>query len=90
MSPHLNGKVERSQKTDLDEFYSSIDIRSIELPKQLHNWEHYYNHNRGHTSLLLGKHLGKNIRILNHLFLSIQEIEKHYDPLKEPLIIHKL
>jgi transposase InsO family protein len=24
-SPHLNGKVERSQRTDLDEFYSSID-----------------------------------------------------------------
>jgi hypothetical protein len=27
-SPHLNSKVERSQRTDLDEFYSSIDVRS--------------------------------------------------------------
>ena len=23
-SPHLNGKVERSQRTDLDEFYSTV------------------------------------------------------------------
>lgn len=25
-SPYLNGKVERSQRTDLDEFWSSIDF----------------------------------------------------------------
>jgi transposase InsO family protein len=25
-SPHLNGKVERSQKTDLSEFYPTIDF----------------------------------------------------------------
>lgn len=25
-SPHLNGKVERSQKTDLEEFYNTVDI----------------------------------------------------------------
>lgn len=30
-SPHLNGKVERSQRTDLDEFYSSIDIKILSL-----------------------------------------------------------
>jgi transposase InsO family protein len=28
---HLNGKVERSQRTDLDEFYSSIDIKILTL-----------------------------------------------------------
>ncbi|KJV62569.1 integrase core domain protein [Rickettsia amblyommatis str. Ac/Pa] len=86
MSPHLNGKVERSQKTDLDEFYSSIDIRGIELPKQLHNWEHYYNHNRGHTSLA-GKTPWEKYQDLESSVPSIQEIEKNYDPLKEPLII---
>jgi len=26
-SPYLNGKVEKSQRTDLDEFYSTVDIR---------------------------------------------------------------
>lgn len=25
-SPHLNGKVERSQKTDLEEFYATADL----------------------------------------------------------------
>jgi transposase InsO family protein len=25
-SPHLNGKVERSQRTDLDEFYATVDL----------------------------------------------------------------
>jgi len=29
--PHLNGKVERSQKTDLDEFYATVDLTSPDL-----------------------------------------------------------
>ncbi len=29
-SPHLNGKVERSQKTDKSEFYATVDIDSEE------------------------------------------------------------
>mgnify|MGYP006337913365 CR=1 FL=1 len=28
-SPHLNGKVERSQQTDLREFYANTDLRPI-------------------------------------------------------------
>ena len=75
LSPHLNGKVERSQKTDLDEFYSSVDIRSIELPSN------YIIGSIiiiiiGDTLLLLGKHLGKNFRILNHLFLLYKKLRK--------------
>ena len=30
-SPHLNGKVERSQRTDLDEFYATDPLDSIDL-----------------------------------------------------------
>ena len=30
-SPYLNGKVERSQRTDLDEFYSTVDLKILEL-----------------------------------------------------------
>lgn len=30
-SPHLNGKVERSQRIDLDEFYATIDLNDPEL-----------------------------------------------------------
>ncbi len=34
-SPHLNGKVERTQKTDLEEFYSLVNLKSLDLPQQL-------------------------------------------------------
>jgi transposase InsO family protein len=50
-SPHLNGKVERTQRTDLDEFYSTVDIRGPDLEQQLQEWQHYYNWDRPHSSL---------------------------------------
>ena len=53
-SPHLNGKVERSQKTDKDEFYSTIDLKDPDLEMQLAEWQHYYNWDRPH-----GSHNGK-------------------------------
>src|SRR5262249_32264728 len=34
-SPHLNGKVERSQKTDWDEFYSTVDLTAPDLNEKL-------------------------------------------------------
>lgn len=49
--PHLNGKVERSQKTDLSEFYSNVDLSSPELEDQLDEWQSFYNWNRPHGSL---------------------------------------
>jgi len=49
-SPHLNGKVERSQKTDFDEFYSTIDLKASDLEDQLQEWQHFYNWNRSHGS----------------------------------------
>lgn len=50
-SPHLNGKVERSQRTDLEEFYATIDLNSCTLEEQLQEWQHYYNWDRPHGSL---------------------------------------
>jgi transposase InsO family protein len=50
-SPHLNGKVERSQKTDLDEFYETVDLKSSGLEMQLAEWQHHYNWERGHGAL---------------------------------------
>ena len=32
-SPHLNGKVERSQQTDLREFYANTDLSNFETLK---------------------------------------------------------
>lgn len=37
-SPHLNGKVERSQKTDKTEFYATIDIHSEDIDTLLAEW----------------------------------------------------
>jgi transposase InsO family protein len=50
-SPHLNGKVERTQRTDLDEFYSTVDIKASDLEEQLQEWQHYYNWHLPHSSL---------------------------------------
>jgi transposase InsO family protein len=50
-SPHLNGKVERSQRTDLDEFYTTVDLKNPGLADQLAEWQHYYNWDRPHSSL---------------------------------------
>ena len=30
-SPHLNGKVERSQRTDIEEFYATADLKAPDL-----------------------------------------------------------
>lgn len=50
-SPHLNGKVERSQRTDLDEFYRTADLKSPDLPQRLEEWQDHYNQYRIHGSL---------------------------------------
>lgn len=52
-SPHLNGKVERTQQTDKIEFWQHIDIsQSLQnLRKLAKNWQDFYNKKRPHSSL---------------------------------------
>ena len=52
-TPHLNGKVERSQKTDKVEFYSLLNLKDRVLPLEylLAEWEYFYNYLRPHASL---------------------------------------
>ncbi|MBC7490592.1 MAG: transposase [Glaciimonas sp.] len=50
-SPHLNSKVERSQRTNLDKFYSTVDLKDSQLPDLLAKWQQYYNWDRPHSSL---------------------------------------
>ena len=51
-SPHLNGKVERSKRTDKEEFYSTVNLNLDELKNEtLPEWQHYYNWQRAHGSL---------------------------------------
>jgi len=47
----LNGKVERSHRTDKDEFYQLLSYTdNVDLNEKLKNWEHFYNFNRPHTA----------------------------------------
>lgn len=51
-SPHLNGKVERSQKTDLAEFYAVTDMSDFaKLKFDLECWQFFYNWQRPHGAL---------------------------------------
>ena len=49
--PHLNGKVERSRKTGLEEFYPTVDLKAAGLKNLLSEWQYYYNWFRPHSSL---------------------------------------
>ncbi len=42
-SPHLNGKVDRSQKTDKAEFYTTVALSTDDLEERLAEWQHNYN-----------------------------------------------
>lgn len=55
-TPHLNGKVERSQQTDKQEFWARMDLRRAssrieELDEELAVWQMFYNWYRPHSSL---------------------------------------
>jgi transposase InsO family protein len=50
-SPQLNGKVERSHRTDKDEFYQLLTYRGdVDLEKKLATWEAFYNFDRPHSA----------------------------------------
>jgi transposase InsO family protein len=52
-APHLNGKVERSQRTDRMEFWSTVDLKETHerLKEQLAQWMHFYNQQRTHSGI---------------------------------------
>jgi len=81
-SPHLNGKVERSQRTDWDEFYSTVDLDSPELESLLEEWQNYYNCERPHGSL--NNHTPWEVWLgLAALTPLTEEVFAAYDPSKE-------
>jgi len=54
-SPQLNGKVERSHRTDGEEFYQLLTYKDdVDLKSKLASWEEFYNFNRPH-----GAHKGR-------------------------------
>lgn len=81
-SPHLNGKVERSQKTDLEEFYSTVDLLSPDLAEKLVEWQCYYNEFRAHGSLENRTPWEHWLKLSNKTPY-FEEAEAMYDPSKE-------
>jgi transposase InsO family protein len=48
-SPQLNGKVERSHRSDQQEFYQLLTYKDdVDLKAKLDEWEHFYNFARPH------------------------------------------
>jgi len=48
-SPQLNGKVERSHRSDQEEFYQLLNyVDDQDLNKKLEVWEKFYNFSRPH------------------------------------------
>ena len=48
-SPQLNGKVERSHRSDQEEFYQLLDYTDdVDLKRKLADWEKFYNFSRPH------------------------------------------
>ncbi len=48
-TPQLNGKVERSHRTDQQEFYQLLTYKGdVDLEKKLAEWENFYNYHRPH------------------------------------------
>jgi len=51
-SPHLNGKVERSQLTDKIEFWSRYSPKIPDIDQRIQEWQFEYNWRRPHGSLM--------------------------------------
>lgn len=74
-SPHLNGKVERSQKTDKAEFYATVNLSAEDLDDQLALWQHFYNWDRPHSA-----HNGKTP---NERFIELIDDTPFYDEVSD-------
>jgi len=78
-SPHLNGKLERSQKTDLQEFYVTANLKDHQLNERLEEWQFHYNLYRSRSSLK-GKTPMDVVTEKSALTPLWEEIEARYDP----------
>jgi len=81
-SPHLNGKVERVQKTVLYEFYAMADLDDPELQDRLDEWVFHYNWLRGHGSLGGKAPIDRVVERSSETPIT-DEVEAMYDPSKE-------
>ena len=80
-APHLNGKVERVQKTMLIEFYATANLDDPQLSLRLAEWQHFYNWFRVHGSI--GTTPNEKLSLLSDKTPYWEDAEKLFDPNKE-------
>jgi transposase InsO family protein len=83
-SPHLNGKVERSQLTDRIEFWSRYDCKETRIHELIEEWQFEYNYRRPHGSLNGKPPAGRLAEIGSDIPLN-EEVAATYDSTKEIL-----
>ena len=83
-SPHLNGKVERSQLTDLQEFWANRGKPSMNDALELEYWQFDYNGRRPHGSLA-GLTPAEQIGKLIDAIPDREAIAVAFEKTKEPL-----
>jgi transposase InsO family protein len=81
-SPHLNGKVERSQMTDLQEFWSRHHPRDPGIGQRIEEWQFDYNWRRPHGSLGGKRPVDRLSELTDRTPLSA-EVAQAYDPTRE-------
>lgn len=83
-SPHLNGKVERSHQTDLQEFYRTANLKDPCIGDRLQEWQFFYNYQRPHSALC-GKTPAQAAAEKSAQTPFWDEVIARYDPSKERL-----
>ena len=86
-APHLNGKVERSQRTDRMEFWATIDLKAPreQLEEQLATWQSFYNGERTHSSLN-SKTPNQRFQEVQQLVPTHQQVQLAYGPTPQPYV----
>jgi transposase InsO family protein len=83
-APHLNGKVERVQRTALEEFWPTVDPKAPDLATRLEEWRTLYNHHRPHGALGGGTP-AERIEQLAATIPAPEAVRAAYDPSREPV-----
>lgn len=82
-SPHLNGKVERSHRTDRMEFWPTVDRAKGRpfMEEEQSAWQRFYNEERTHYSLSRTPH--ERFEETRHLVPTADAVRAGFDPLRE-------
>lgn len=81
-SPHLNGKVERTQRSDLEEFWATADPKATDIEDRLAEWQHFWNWDRLHMALGGGTPIDHICERLAKTPLA-DDVDARYDPKRE-------